>query len=285
MPTVVCVRAKHFFLTLVAIQLVACGGSVTVPEPHWRAEAFAAEQEGARRHARGDHAGAAQNFDDAERRFVAIDDAESAQRARRHQATARLAAGHAEHALALLDAAPATDIDAQRLRAQALLALQKTPAAQRALTAAIDRCGQACPQRVTLQLLGARIALAENRFADAMTLAQIALGALKGSENMIETANAHRLLAEARLYAGQWAAAMMDAEQALALDRQLALPEKIVRDWLLIGDIRMKAGAGNNAASGQTAHMAYQQARDIAAAAGLTALRTTADTALSKELK
>lgn len=272
-------RARTLLLALLTIQLGACGGQLVAPEPHWRAEAFAAEQEGARRHARGDYEGAALSFSDAERHFVAVDDATGTQRTRRHQATSRLAAGQAEQALVLLAATPDTDIDTLRLKAQAQLALHQPQAAKVTLTTANSLCGANCPHTVALHLLSARVALAEGRFADAVVLVEAALGTLKGSENSVEIANAYRLLAEARLLSGQAGAALADAERALTLDRQLALPEKIARDWLLIGDIRTRVGAG------ATALQAYRQARDIAAAAGLKALHTAADAALSKELK
>ena len=248
------------------------------PEPHWRAEAYAAEQEGARRHARGDNEGAAISFSDAERHFVAVDDAAGVIRTRRHQATSLLAAGQADRALTLLATAPETDIDTLRLKAQAQLALHQSQTAKATLTKANELCGATCPHTVAFQLLSARIALMEQRFADAAALAEASLGVLKGSDNNIEVANAHRLLAEARLHSGQAGAALANAEHALTLDRQLALPEKIARDWLLIGDIRTKVGAG------ATAITAYRQARDIAAAAGLKTLLTAANAALSKEL-
>ncbi len=279
-------RASVLLAVWLAAQLVACGGKPLVPEPHWRAEAFAAEQEGARRHARGDHEGAAKSFGDAERHFVAIDDRISAQRVRRHQATARLGAGQAEQALDLLDAAFDRDINARRLRTQAFLALNQPQAANSELASAVALCVAPCTQKIALQLLGGRVALMQARPAEAIPLAEAVVNALKGllegqSETAIETANAYRLLAEARLQIGQLALALKDAEHALTLDRQLALPEKIARDWLLIGDIHQKAGAGADVVSGPAAISAYQHARDIAAAAGLKTVVAAAHAALS----
>ena len=279
-------RPSVFFAAWLAVQLVACGGKALAPEPHWRAEAFAAEQEGARRHARGDYEGAAKSFGEAERHFVAIDDSSGAQRARRHQSTALLSAGHAEQALALLDTASAGDIDVRRLRVQAFLALSQPHAASGELASAVALCVAPCSQKVALQLLGGRVALMQTRPAEAIVLAETALSTLKGtpeerSETAIESANAYRLLAEARLQTGEFALALKDAEQALTLDRKLALPEKIARDWLLIGDIHRKTGAGSNVASGPAAISAYQHARDIAAAAGLRTVVAAANTAIS----
>jgi hypothetical protein len=52
-----------------------------------------------------------------------------------------------------------------------------------------------------------------------------------------EPGNAWRLLAAARLAAGDPTGALAAAQAPLDIDRRLALPEKIARDWLLIGDI------------------------------------------------
>ncbi|TND03001.1 MAG: hypothetical protein FD118_1577, partial [Rhodocyclaceae bacterium] len=86
--------------------------------------------------------------------------------------------------------------------------------------------------------------------------------------------NAWRLIAAARLAGDAAGGALPAAQAALSIDRQLALPEKIARDWLLIGDIRRKVGADDTAA-------AYRRALDVANAAGLVDLARQAKEALA----
>ncbi len=274
--------AKSIFLA--ALILAGCGStpnSANSPAdpPRLRA-ALEAESDGAKRYARGDFNVAERRFDEAMRLHASIDDAPGRTRNRLHLARTRLAQGRAEAALDLLNVAdpgaePGPALDTLLLKAQAQLALARDAEAQQSLTAAADRCGAACPQAASLNLLQARAALAGKRPQDALAHADAALKLLRDRGEAVETGNAWRVIAAARLAGGDTAGALPAAQAALDIDRRLALPEKIARDWLLIGDIRRKVGAGDTAA-------AYQTALEVANAAALTGIAETATQALAE---
>ena len=126
----------------------------------------------------------------------------------------------------------------------------------------------------------ARAALAAQRAPEALAHAEAALKLLQDMDEAAETGNAWRIIAAARLAAGDTAGALPAAGAALDIDRRLALPEKIARDWLLIGDIRRRAAPGD-ALRQDSAAAAYRRALDVANAAGLAAIATTATQALA----
>jgi hypothetical protein len=257
--------------------LTACGSAPKVSEPVLRKQAQEAEADGARRYARGDYAGAARSFGAAGQLQQSLDDPTATARNGLHQAHAELAQGHTEAALHRAGHImhPELALDALLLQAQANLTLGRLPAAQASLAAAATTCAAKCPQFATLNLLQARAALADNRAQDALTHAGAALKLLQGKDEAAETGNAWRLIASARLAGDDATAALPAARAALDIDRQLALPEKIARDWLLIGDIQRKVGAGDTA-------LAYQRALDVANAAGLTNVARLATQALAQ---
>lgn len=263
-----------------ALLLAACGSTPPPPEPYRLRAALEAESEGAKRYGRGDYAFAVRRFDEAVRLYAGIDDTTGATRSRLHLARSELALGRAEAALALLATAeqgsdPGFALDILLLKAQAQLALNRDAAAQQSLAAAATHCAAECPQAASLRLLQARAALAAMRGAEALAHAEAALKLLQGKDAPHETGNAWRLMAAARLANGDASGALPAAHNALDIDRRLALPEKIARDWLLIGDIRLKVGAGDTAA-------AYQRALDVANAAGLAEVAHDAMQSLAK---
>ncbi len=270
-------------ILLASLILAGCGSapnSANAPAdpPRLRA-ALEAESDGAKRYARGDHAVAARRFDEAARIYASIDDTSGAARSRLHLARSELAQGRAEAALQVL--APAErrgegDFaqDTWLLTAQAQLALDRSDAAQQSLAAAAALCAGACPQRASLHLLQARAALAGQRIPDALRHAETALKLLQDRNEAHESGNAWRLIGAARLAGGDATGALPAAQAALEIDRRLALPEKIARDWLLIGDIHGKVGAPDAAA-------AYRRALDVARAAGLGDVAALAAKALA----
>lgn len=269
-------RAK--LLLWMTLVLAGCGSTPKPAEPQRLRAALEAESEGAKRYGRGDYAFAARRFDEAVRLYASIDDTSGAARSRLHLARSELALGRAETALGVLatteagaDAGLALDI--RLLKAQAQLALARNAEAKQNLAAAAGLCAGGCAQAASLHLLQARAALAARRAADALTHAETALKLLQGQDQAHETGNAWRLAAAARLAAGDAAGALPAAQAALDIDRRLALPEKIAGDWLLIGDIRRKVGAGDTAA-------AYRRALAVADAAGLIEISTMATQAL-----
>ncbi len=270
-------RAKSIFLA--ALILAGCAGAPKPAGPPRLHAALEAENDGAKRYARGDFGMAERRFDEAMRLYASIDDAPGRTRNRLHLARTRLAQGRDEAALDLLNAAPpdaepGPALDTLLLKAQAQLALGRDADAQQILAAATGRCGAACPQAASLNLLQARAALAGKRPQDALAHAEAALKLLRDTGEAVETGNAWRMIAAARFAAGDAAGALPAAETALDIDRRLALPEKIAGDWLLIGDIRRKVGAGDTAA-------AYQRALEVANAAHLSGIAGIATQALA----
>ncbi len=270
-------RAKSIFLA--ALILAGCAGAPKPAGPPRLHAALEAENDGAKRYARGDFGMAERRFDEAMRLYASIDDAPGRTRNRLHLARTRLAQGRDEAALDLLNAAPpdaepGPALDTLLLKAQAQLALGRDADAQQILAAATGRCGAACPQAASLNLLQARAALAGKRPQDALAHAEAALKLLRDTGEAVETGNAWRMIAATRFAAGDAAGALPAAEAALDIDRRLALPEKIAGDWLLIGDIRRKVGAGDTAA-------AYQRALEVANAAHLSGIAGIATQALA----
>jgi tetratricopeptide (TPR) repeat protein len=272
------VRAR-LILLLTLIVVAGCGTAPKPAMPYRAKAALEAESEGAKRYARGDYVFAARRFDEAVRLHAGIDDAAGVARNRMHLARSELARGRADAALTVLAAAadggdggPALDI--LLLQAQAHLALDRGDTARQELAAAAGRCAGTCAQAATLQLLQARAALAARQATEALAHAEAALKLLQGKDEAHETGNAWRLVAAARLAAEDAAGALPAAQAALDIDRGLALPEKIARDWLLIGDIRARVGAGDTAA-------AYRRALEVAGAAGLEEIAMAATRALN----
>lgn len=283
-------RADALLLAAVLV-LAACGTTPVPADPPRLKAALEAESDGAKRYGRGDYAVAARRFDEALKLYASIDDTVGAARNRLHLARSELALGRAEVALTLLETAQGGGdaglaLDSLLLEAQVQLALNRVEAAQQSLAAAAGQCAAACPQAASLNLLQARAALAGKRAPDALAHAAAALKLLQGKDEANETGNAWRLIAAARLAGGDAAGALPAARTALDIDRRLALPEKIARDWLLIGDIEsmvMRSGV-LPAASGtdsSAAAAAYRRALGVANAAGLADLARLATQALA----
>ena len=263
------------WIVLATLLLAGCGSTPKQAEPPRLKAALETESDGARRFERGDYVVAARRFEEAARIYTSIDDRAGASRNHRHLARAELAQGHAEAALlALPGDADGLTLETTLLKAQAEVALDRLDAAHQSLAAAAMQCAAACPQQASLRLLQARTALAAQRAPDALAHAEAALKLLRDGNEAAETGNAWRLIAAARLATGDAAGALPAAGAALDIDRRLALPEKIARDWLLIGDIRTKAGTADRAA-------AYRHALDVAQAEGLAEIARLAAQALA----
>lgn len=261
-----------------ALLLGACGSTPKPVDPPRLRAALEAESDGAKRYERGDYPVAARRFTDAARLHASIDDAAGVARNRLHLARVELVLGHNEIALALLDATESGGdagiaLDIPMLKAQAQLGLGRSDAARRSLAAAAALCTGDCPRAASLHLLQARHALQDKRVAEALAHADAALKLLQGKDEVAETGNAWRLVAAARQASSDLAGALAAARAALDIDRRLAQPEKIARDWLLIGDI-LRSQASAEAAT------AYRRALDVAQAAGINAITMIATQAL-----
>lgn len=268
-------------LLLVAL-LAACASSPKPPpEPRLRLQAQEAEASGARRYAQGEYLAAAQHFSEALRLRLSLDDVPAAARNRLQLAQTRLALGQAQQALdeAAQVREEGLQLAAGLLQVQARLALGQGDRARQQLVPLEAACPVACPEHGRVLLLQARAAWAVGDVAQTVRLCTAAQPRLRERGEEREVANAWRLLAAAQLQAGNAAAALSAAQAALAIDRQLALPEKIARDWLLIGDIQRRSGGKPSDAD---ARAAYLRARAVAQAARLNDLTQLAEQALQE---
>ena len=250
------------------------------PEPALRKQALNAEKDGAHRYAQGDYTGAIRLFSEAQRLQQSGDEVRAAARNRLHQAQAELALGQADAALRHASEVNESTllISSLLLQTQAHLALQQGAMAQTTLTQLIPLCATGCADLGRLQLLQARTALAQGQTQEALAYAQSAVPLLREQQEEREAANAWRLSAQVFLMLGDTVVALASAESALAMDRQLALPEKIARDWLLIGDIRRRSQPSQAAS-------AHQRALAVAQAAGLADVVKLATQALKESVQ
>lgn len=257
-------------LLVLALALAGCASEPKPANPPRLKGALEAESEGAKRFQRGDFTLAERRFAEAATLFASIDDDAGRHRNHLHLVRVHLAQGRADAALRLLEALPveAAPVESLVLKGQALLALGRADDAARVLGAAGQACAAPCGIDASLAILLGRVALARDDGAAAMNQAERALHLLRDRNEPNETGNAWRLLAAARL-ARDDPAALAAAEAALDIDRRLALPEKIARDWLLIGDIHRRAARGGVSAAIEQAAKAYRKARSVATAAGL----------------
>lgn len=113
---------------------------------------------------------------------------------------------------------------------------------------AASYCGQqGCALLGAIYNVKGQIALENGQSDVASTHAQAALQVSRNAGNAVETANALRLLGNASIRAGDAKAALAPLGEALAIDRELALPGKIYLD--LVGLGRANALAGDNGAA------------------------------------
>jgi tetratricopeptide (TPR) repeat protein len=121
-------------------------------------------------------------------------------------------------------------LQAELRRATIELALQNTGAAATWAERAAKRCADACEYAATLLNLQAQIALDTSKAPEAEQLAQRAYDRARSRNDRAETANALRTLGKARRIQGNPKGALQPLEQALAIDRDLADPRKILAD-------------------------------------------------------
>ena len=109
-------------------------------------------------------------------------------------------------------------------------------------------CGQqGCALSGAINNVRGLLALEEGRTDAAAASAIAALDASRRSDNRVEAANAMRLLGNVAIRAGDAAAALAPLTEALAIDRELALPRKIYLD--LVGLGRASALGGERTAA------------------------------------
>jgi tetratricopeptide (TPR) repeat protein len=122
-------------------------------------------------------------------------------------------------------------LQAELRRAIVELALHNVDAAGTWAERAAKRCPElACDHAATILNVQAQVALESSRPADATRLAQSAAERARARSDRVETANALRALGRARHAQGESSSAIPVLEQALAIDRELADPRKILAD-------------------------------------------------------
>lgn len=263
---------------LLALGLAGCASAPKPPpEPPLRQQARQAEASGARRYTDGLYAAAARHFAEAVRLHQSLDDAPAAARNRLQLAQTWLLLGQPQAALEQTSQVheDALQVAALLLQVQARLALDQAAHAQALLQRLQERCPAGCEQRGRVLLLQARLAWQRADAAQTVQQAAAAVPLLRARGEEREVANALRLLAAAQWQNHDAPAALAAAQAALVIDRQQALPEKIARDWLLIGDIQRRTAPGE-------ARAAYERAHGVARAAGLQDLARQADQLLKE---
>jgi len=122
-------------------------------------------------------------------------------------------------------------LQAELRRAIVELALQNPVSAATFAERAAQRCANfSCEYAATILNVQAQIALEAQRAAEAEQLATRAAERARSRSDRAETANALRLLGKARRVQNNPQAAIQPLERALAIDRDLADPRKILAD-------------------------------------------------------
>jgi len=148
---------------------------------------------------------------------------------------------------------------------KAYLALQARDADMAAewLARAESECGAPdCRIQAALLNLRAQLALERGAAGESRAMAARALAASQASGNREEEANALRVDGRAAAALGEHAQAVASLSQALALDKQLALPTKIALDLLALAEVELERGARDPARD------YAQRALDVSRAAG-----------------
>ena len=135
-------------------------------------------------------------------------------------------------------------------------------------------CGQqGCALLAAINNVKGQIALETGHNDAATANAQTALLASRGAGNQVETANALRLLGNAAISAADAKTALAPLGEALAIDRELALPHKIYLDLVSLGRASALGGERDKARSYYERALAVSEAdRDAKGAAAARAL-------------
>jgi tetratricopeptide (TPR) repeat protein len=121
-------------------------------------------------------------------------------------------------------------LQAELRRAIVDLSLQNPASAATFAERAEKRCANSCEHAATILNVQAQIALEGSRHADAGQLAARAGERARARGDRAENANSLRLLGKSRRLQGNAKEAIAPLEQALAIDRDLADPRKILAD-------------------------------------------------------
>jgi Tfp pilus assembly protein PilF len=257
-------------VALAAALCAACAASPRPELPPAREQIVAAASRGAALARAGDNAAAALRFQEALRIARTVEDADAVAANAISLSIVYQRLGHpaaARSALALVLGSPQRFPERRVMQAelrQAILELAASDAGDAAAYAgrAWTRCQKLrCELAAAILNVRAGAALAAGDAQASLGLAQAAEAAARGRDDRPETANALRNAGRARARLGDPAGAIAPLEQALAIDRALADPRRILADLAELE--RASAATGDaRAASGYA-----ERAREITQAA------------------
>ena len=229
--------------SLLALLLAACAAPPPVP-PRTQQDAITLNQSARAAFERGDLTRAGQLYVQALATDTSIENADGVAMNALSLAQVHQMQGESEKAqrdldLVLNDSALAISrerkAEAAARKAQIALAANDTQAADQWANTGLGFCAGSCPVQSALLNLRARSALARNDAASAIEWAAKAKSAASDERGRAERANALRTTGEARIAVGDRRAAIPALNEALALDKALALPLRIYSDLMLLG--------------------------------------------------
>jgi tetratricopeptide (TPR) repeat protein len=228
----------RILFTLIVVLATACATPKPPPEPLAKSRLAEAEARAAALARSGDYPAAAKFYGDALRMATALENADAIAANAINLSVVEQWLGRNDEArkalAAVLDDPRTPFSERRRLQAElrrAILELSVNNVGAAAVWAgqAERRCaGLSCEYAATLLNVRAQVELQSSRAAEAERLATAA--AEHAGSNPSERANALRIMGRARQAQGQPAAAIEPLQRALALDRELGDPRKILAD-------------------------------------------------------
>ena len=227
-------------LTILAIGFGGCGHVPEKPVNIRLNQAAQFDKEGQRALKRGELVAAVGHFEAALRLNVSIENHDGIFADRVYLARALDASGDVLAARKQLDATLESAVPltpAQRAQTKTTLALWalrqgRLDEAEQMTADALQACAGSCNNAGPILNIQARLALERGDAITALTAASSALQLLPNADQQAERANSLRTIGLAKLLRGEAAFAVESLQQALALDRELGLPDRIVDDLL-----------------------------------------------------
>ena len=238
----------------VVVGLAACSSAPNAPSPTER-EALNASQRAARAFQQGNYQQARMLYEDALRIDASIENADGIAANLLSLARIEQATGNPATAQALLDRVLADSplalpesrkAESAARKAQLFIGTHDTAKAVDWAARAEAMCARsACTARAAIANIRSLAAMQAGDYAAALAFASRALEEATSQEARIgqgenydaraERANALRLIGDARLSLGNAAESLSPLAEALSLDQALGLPQRIIRDLMLLG--------------------------------------------------
>ncbi len=271
-----CLRMASLMIATVVI--AACASSADFKQDNAAVKAAKSmERRAAQSFAAGEYRSAAAGYESAALIYESLALPEPQSRARLSQARALTDAGQAPKAQEVIDAVlqntsglPKDVLITAYGRAAALAMDSDLQRAAAHVRSAQLACAGTCTQQSAIAVLRARTELVANNASSAVASAN---AALVSAQNTNDRANALRVRAQAQAAQSQHAQVISDAQQALLLDQELGLAERVLMDLQLL----QRASAASGDAAGAARYGALAQR--AAAAANALARPTVQPTA------